>query len=110
MENARESDSNEMALYETLHLLSEKILMFAEKGKWDQSISIERHRQNLIEMLRTDKKKGRLNKKSEELKRTLIHKILVADVQTRHLVEERMTGLKNQFEDGKKLVKAYGVH
>ena len=102
----KEIQSN-IKLYESLCLTSEKMMMSAERGEWDDIISHEIKHQEIYNQLQGFSKDQLLEAKDIEQKADLIKKILAMDRQTQRLVKDRVKNLQKRVEGERKIRQAY---
>lgn len=103
-----DKSSNEIGLYEALSVVSERMLMAAEKGAWDEMLLQEKSHEELQARLIEIDGNQRLGSRELDRKAELIEKILSMDKKTQGFITKRMDTLKKSYEEERKLMQSYG--
>lgn len=106
------SVSQVIANYELLAVLTAQMRAAAEQGAWDQLISIESQRTDLVAQMKTLDATVELDAASRQRKVQLVETILADDAQTRHRTQDWMAQLQLSIDSNsneQRLHQAYGV-
>lgn len=105
----RREIQDELGLYESLSVISEKMLKVAEDEAWEDVIALEQQHRKVYACLREVNGHQYLAKKSLDHKTKLINRILKMDRQTQTLIKQRMEKLQKGGAEERKIMQAYGA-
>jgi len=106
------SSSQVIANYESLSALTGQMREAAMHGEWDQLVSIELQRSQLVANMKPVDAEAKLDEAERQHKIQLINKILADDVEIRNLTQAWMGQLQLSMQSNRqeqRLHQAYGV-
>lgn len=105
------NSSQVIANYELLSALTEQMRVAAVNGEWDQLVSIELQRSELVATMKPVDAETKLDEAAHQHKIQLINKILADDTEIRHYTQDWMGQLQLSMQSNRqeqRLLQTYG--
>lgn len=99
-----------IAVYEDVLLVTEQMLQAAHRSEWDQLVALEKRCKSLIESLMVAEPREPLSRQHQQRKVEIIQKVLADDARIRDITEpwmKRMHCILNTANHERKLQQAY---